>query len=561
MLSKVHVNRGSLLKSIENLLKTIELSESAVMVPTLLRDKCEFDAWELLFVAKILKASILGHNDLVEFYMTHMSHSAVAAAHQQQQHLQNGSIPNTPTSGTNSINGFMNGDISSSPINSPGGNGNLRRLATSPSLSVASSLSSVSTSGDGNGHCTSNSNGNINGRVNLAAGQMQQQQQQQPQQHVTVAAGANSSSGSKSHSSAASWVTANQTAPSLSAGSAGSSFSNSLNGFQLNESQSSSSSTSSGGNGVSMLANPQTGCVPDGSNHNHESNKSTPSSVVSTNTIEPQTQPLLNQQQLQQQPSLPRHQESSDTSALLAARPLLMRQAQPPSLLQLTTTNNHINSVVAGFTDKNLENLTNQLTSLAFTNGGTNGSLNSNHMLNNSSSLDSTLSISTTVANQALSPSSTIASTVATTAVAGSANGVNQLNGADSGNISIATTTPTPTNTTCVNGVQSYSNHHRHNHHHAELKTSRSAGCLFRVNSSGASSPRTPLAQTPTTPYPQAETLANNQSLANGLLAADPGAPVKLLLQIEQLKSSINHVTKLLESVVELYKKSIDNIA
>ena len=47
---------------------------------------------------------------------------------------------------------------------------------------------------------------------------------------------------------------------------------------------------------------------------------------------------------------------------------------------------------------------------------------------------------------------------------------------------------------------------------------------------------------------------------ANGLVG-DPKALIKLLLQVEQLKSSISHVTTLLESVVELYKKSIDNIA
>lgn len=43
------------------------------MIPTLLKDKCKFDAYEMLTLAKILKASILGHNDLVEFYLSESS--------------------------------------------------------------------------------------------------------------------------------------------------------------------------------------------------------------------------------------------------------------------------------------------------------------------------------------------------------------------------------------------------------------------------------------------------------------------------------------------------------
>lgn len=88
MLQKMPVtgSSGSLLAALDKLLKTIDISESAVMIPTLLRDKCAFDAWELLIVAKILKASILGHSDLVEFYMTHIGLSA---------------NPSTSTTGTN----------------------------------------------------------------------------------------------------------------------------------------------------------------------------------------------------------------------------------------------------------------------------------------------------------------------------------------------------------------------------------------------------------------------------------------------------------------------------
>lgn len=74
--------RGSLLTAIDKLLKTIDISESAIMIPTLLRDKCQFDAWELLIIAKILKASILGHSDLVEFYMNHIGLSQVSSCQQ-----------------------------------------------------------------------------------------------------------------------------------------------------------------------------------------------------------------------------------------------------------------------------------------------------------------------------------------------------------------------------------------------------------------------------------------------------------------------------------------------
>lgn len=214
-----------------------------------------------------------------------------------------------------------------------------------------------------------------------------------------------------------------------------------------------------------------------------------------------------------------------------------MRQAQPPSLLQLTTTNNHINSVAAvaaGFTNSNIEQLTNQLTAMQQSNSMSaaaafaaatqtaNAGLHQNgSIINGGGSLDGALSISTSSANQ----QSQSSKSPATVYGAGSTGGG------------------------CPTVAQA--------HPHSELRSSRSAGCLYRINSSGASSPRTP-AQTPTTPYPQAETLANG--LANGL-AGDPSTPVKLLLQIEQLKASISHVTNLLESVVELYKKSIDNIA
>lgn len=438
MIAKVPVHRGSLLKSIENLLKTIESSENAVMIPTLLRDKVRVDAWELLFVAKILKASILGHSDLVEFYMNHIGYSSLAQQQQaagpvQGQHQAANECSSLSPSGARqpspmaspllghhhhhqqAHNGHQEGAQSGHTHLQPAG------LAASPALSSAGSLSSVTTT-TSNGH---------------------------------TAAGTNQSR------STASWITASQ---------------------QQNSSSPASLSNSSS-NSFSSASN-------EAPSVNH------------------QPPPAAGYHQLDQQPGpgglLP---PPADLGAMEAARPLLMRQAQPPSLLQLTTTNNHINSVAANFNSTSIEQLTNQLTLLQAAGGGPVGA-------------------------------SPTGSNVTQSAGPG-ANG--SLNGLESA-LSIST------------GQQPAGELGARQP--AELRPSRSAGCLFRANS-GASSPRTP-AQTPTTPYPQAETLANGQT--NGLVG-DPSAPVKLLLQIEQLKVSISHVTTLLDSVVELYKKSVDNIA
>lgn len=80
MLAKIPITetRGSLLSSIGKLLRVIDISENSIMIPTLLKDRYEFDANEMLVLAKILKASILGHNDLVEFYISESSSQATA---------------------------------------------------------------------------------------------------------------------------------------------------------------------------------------------------------------------------------------------------------------------------------------------------------------------------------------------------------------------------------------------------------------------------------------------------------------------------------------------------
>lgn len=99
MLAKIPVTetKGSLLSAIGKLLRVIDISESSIMIPTLLKHKCEFDAYEMLILAKILKASILGHNDLVEFYMSESSSQLINAslAHQHSLSSSNNISSNT----------------------------------------------------------------------------------------------------------------------------------------------------------------------------------------------------------------------------------------------------------------------------------------------------------------------------------------------------------------------------------------------------------------------------------------------------------------------------------
>lgn len=464
MIARVPVNRGSLLKSIENLLKTIESSENAVMIPTLLRDKVRVDAWELLFVAKILKASILGHSDLVEFYMNHIGHASLAQQQQQQQQQQ-ATTPN----GTATSNGTHEASLSPSTLP----RGQSSPLLVHPTHSAgpqAAQTPQETTTGNAANQASLSSASSINSNSTQ-----------------TTTSGTNPNQTTTSKNSTASWITATQQ-QNLS----------SLSG-SLSSNNSSSSSSSS------AAATAATQNIPQDS---IQTTASPSLPVIVDNSPPPvvlETPPLAAPSRLP---------AASELNAMEAARPLLMRQAQPPSLLQLTTTNNHIASMQSSanhhhhahhsFNNSSIEQLTNQLTAIATSNERQHA-------------------------------------------------GGGSMNGLDtSGHLSISTgpreeeAGATPTTPTGRRQAPA-----------AELRTSRSSGCLFRVNS-GASSPRTP-AQTPTTPYPQAETLdASGQSNA---LLGDPSSPVKLLLQIEQLKVSIKHVTTLLENVVELYKNSVDNIA
>lgn len=106
MLAKIPITetRGSLPSAIGKLLRVIDISESSIIMPTLLKDKCQFDAYEMLTLAKILKASILGHNDLVEFYMSESSSqlNLLAQQHKQSQYQQQLQLQSTTPSLTSS---------------------------------------------------------------------------------------------------------------------------------------------------------------------------------------------------------------------------------------------------------------------------------------------------------------------------------------------------------------------------------------------------------------------------------------------------------------------------
>lgn len=156
MLAKIPITetRGSLLSAIGKLLRVIDISENSIMIPTLLKDKCEFDAYEMLTLAKILKASILGHNDLVEFYMSESSSQLNSMAIQQQQlqhhhhhHHRQHQHQHQHQHQRQSKSSYQNSNSSSSNNtnnHNTNTNNNLQLQSTSPSL--RSSLSDQSTS-------------------------------------------------------------------------------------------------------------------------------------------------------------------------------------------------------------------------------------------------------------------------------------------------------------------------------------------------------------------------------------------------------------------------------
>lgn len=144
MLAKIPITetKGSLLHAIGRLLRVIDISENSIMIPTLLKDKCEFDAYEMLTLAKVLKASILGHNDLVEFYMSESSshsHNTQLAHHHHLNSISSSSNSSSSSHGTGS---------GSSGVSAGGSGNNINGHAT------------------GHGHATGNNNNNHSTKLN-----------------------------------------------------------------------------------------------------------------------------------------------------------------------------------------------------------------------------------------------------------------------------------------------------------------------------------------------------------------------------------------------------------
>ena len=176
MLAKIPITetKGSLLSAIARLLRVIDISESSIMIPTLLKDRCEFDAYEMLTLAKILKASILGHNDLVEFYMSASSSqlNALQNTNALQAHNTN---PNS-ISTINSNNNSNSTSTSASLINAhqrqlQQHNSNyqnqLRQLSSTPSLNSSRSDSTTSSPSMHLPHAESLSNSSTSSQLHL----------------------------------------------------------------------------------------------------------------------------------------------------------------------------------------------------------------------------------------------------------------------------------------------------------------------------------------------------------------------------------------------------------
>lgn len=149
MLSKIPITetKGSLLSAIGKLLRVIDISENSIMIPTLLKDKCEFDAYEMLTLAKVLKASILGHNDLVEFYMSESSSSSSSSSSSASSSSPSSS-PSSASSSSSMTSSLAQHQRHNTNSSKHHNSNNVHRLSATPSLrsSCSSEQSSASTS-------------------------------------------------------------------------------------------------------------------------------------------------------------------------------------------------------------------------------------------------------------------------------------------------------------------------------------------------------------------------------------------------------------------------------
>lgn len=260
--------------------------------------------------------------------------------------------------------------------------------------------------------------------------------------------------------------------------------------------------------------------------------------------------------------------------------PLLMMAAKPPNRLQLPPTpsnphdqlnGNSPNNPHSGLAESPMSLSQNNIEQLAsrFETRDTASSSKINNLKPNSLDLNERNIIQDIYNQQFCSPTLTTTSTTTPTTTSSTwLNGTNPVGinialGASSNNDIILPMTSHDSANVIANGL--ITNDER------LIRNCRSTSCLSRINS-GASSPHgnhTPatangLHPINTTPIetPVAGSLAAALNSVGSEPVADPAsAPVKLLLQIEQLKTSINQVRNLLESVVELYKNSIDNLA
>lgn len=517
MLAKVPVHRGSLLRSLDDLLKTIEISESTVMIPTLLRDKCQFDAWELLFVAKILKASILGHSDLVEFYMNHMGNQASIQQHQQELNKANCSSHEQLLRNKTASNSSSNLSATQTPaIATSTPSSQLYQHQSQPHTPTSEQLDSLTPTTTTTTITTGKSNLSIN---NNTINVLNQEEMKRP------------ASCSQEYHSASSSITSN--------------------GITSWMSALESTSAASGATSSCQLQDVASGQLED--DHTTEQSTATPinnhnNNNTTNNSLMSPCHSISEETHIEMVASKQANEHNGESSLLiLSGRQLDSDRPKPPNRLQLPPTpSNPHDQINGGSTNNPHSGLAESPMSLSQINIEQLASRFESTVQKNNLNKSNCINLNARNQDQSLSPINNLATS----------NGSPIGLGVDS-NFSIS-----PNESSGAGLITS---------DERLVRNCRSTSCLSRINS-GASSPHgnnTPatangLHPVSTTPIatPVAGSLAAALNAVGSEPVADPAsAPVKLLLQIEQLKTSINQVRNLLESVVELYKNSIDNLA
>lgn len=545
MLAKVPVHRGSLLRSLDDLLKTIELSESTVMIPTLLRDKCQFDAWELLFVAKILKASILGHSDLVEFYMNHMGNQAAIQQHQHELQRANSSSHEQLIRGktlsnsnlTQSSSPQANGNINNNNNNNQASLLTPQSIISSPTSSVINII--PSRIDDDSITLINHNNNNILVDANISM--IQVQRDNNDQQHGQLAAGPadlyqSANSSIATNETSLSWVSASTTTIAMNH--------DPIDGII-------EQSTTPTPTNLKTTARPEdthNDNVDDYPTYNTSSKPRAPGSCHSISERLDESSEEHEHRNSNNNNNYP----TADTKNALSS--LLLMPATATATIGAIPQHNSTSSPPSSG-PKPPDRL-----NLAPTSPPTKSTNRRDQASSSSTSPNKLQPNSTTSLNpntRQLDQLSSLLDHHQTTTTGF---------GSPMNNLSIPITPTLSASLNAGNLLQSSMDT-------PPIRNCRSTGCLSRVGS-GASSPHggtytggpattNGLGQTTgVAPVAVAGTLAAALNAIGSEPVADPSsAPVKLLLQIEQLKTSINQVRNLLESVVELYKTSIDNLA